>query len=147
MQKAPEFDLLFLLRILESGEKIKLYSYGFTDAIEFFEAHDQKDFNACLSLLAQIGEQANKVSDETKKQYSELDWEKMYSYRNRIVHDYTGIDKFITFEIIQNSIPELVDLLVKIIRDSVRQSRFKSEDLDLSRNSPYLRHIDFDLFG
>jgi uncharacterized protein with HEPN domain len=147
MQKATDFDLLFLLRILESGEKIKLYSAVFSDAIDFFESDDQKHFNACLSLLAHIGEQANKVSDETKKQYGSLDWEKMYGYRNRIVHDYTGIDKFITFEIIQNAIPELIESIGDLIVDSIRTGRFNSEDIELSKKSLYLRHIDFKRFG
>ena len=59
MDSCREFDLLYLLRILEASEKIRIYSKGYTDPIGFFEANDQREFNACLSLLAQIGEQAN----------------------------------------------------------------------------------------
>jgi uncharacterized protein with HEPN domain len=143
MASSKEFDLLYLLRILEASEKIRIYSKGFTDPIDFFEANDQREFNACLSLLAQIGEQANKISTETKQKYPDLDWGNIYGYRNRIVHDYTGIDKFLTFEIIVESVPALIDSISNLIRVEVRNGSLSLEDFNLSKQSPYLKHIDF----
>ena len=143
MDKSRSFDLLFLLRILEACEKIRLYSNGYSDAMDFFEANDQKEFNACLSLLAQIGEQANKISAETKEIYPEVNWDKIYGYRNRIVHDYTGIDKFLTFEIIVESVPLLLESVYRIVRSEITNGSLSREDLTLSKESPYLKHIDF----
>lgn len=53
-------DLLYLLNILESIEKIKLYVASSTDAEEFYQMNDQLNFNAALNLLANIGESASK---------------------------------------------------------------------------------------
>jgi len=144
MQPSPEFDLLFLLRILEAGEKITLYSNGYADALVFFDANDQKEFNACLNLLGQIGELANKVSDQTKKLGADLPWEKLYGLRNRLVHDYTGIDKFITFDVIRQAIPEMIVYISLLIQTCIRNQYFSREDLEIAQTSPYLRHVNFE---
>lgn len=143
MQPSPEFDLLFLLRILETGEKITLYSSGYDDALIFFEANDQKEFNACLNLLSQIGEHANKVSDQTKKLGADLPWEKLYGLRNRLVHDYTGIDKYITFDVIRQAIPEMIESISRLIQTCIRNQYFSREDLEIAQTSPYLKHVNF----
>lgn len=85
-----------MLRILESVGKIEIYSRGYRDAITFFEANDQQPFNASLALLMNIGEQTNKLSEGLREKYSNTPWREIKAYRNRIAHDYTGIDKFIT---------------------------------------------------
>ncbi len=143
MQPSPEYDLLFLLRILEVSEKISLYSAGYEEAVEFFEANDQKEFNACLNLLAQIGEHANKISNETKALNVKVEWEKLYGFRNRLVHDYTGIDKFITFEIIHHSIPEIIDSISELIHFGISIQHFIGADLEIAQTSPYLKHVNF----
>ena len=144
MQPSPEFDLLFLLRILEAGEKIIVYSTGFEDALLFFEANDQKEFNACLNLLGQIGEHTNKVSDQTKELGIDLPWEKLYGLRNRLVHDYTGIDKYITFDVIRQAIPEMIESISRLIQTCIRNQYFSREDLEIAQTSPYLRHVNFE---
>jgi uncharacterized protein with HEPN domain len=146
MKPSSEFDLLFLLRILEASEKIVLYCRDFKEAVDFFEANDQLEFNACLNLLAQIGEHARKISKTTKIAGTIIEWEQLYSFRNRVVHDYTGIDKFITFEIIQNSIPETIASVSVLIKNLVASGCFPEADLVLAQTSPYLRHVDFSAF-
>ena len=143
MTPKPEFDLLFLLRILEAAEKIKLYAEPFSDPLIFFEANDQKEFNACLNLLAQPGELANKISSQSKELDPSFEWEKLYGLRNRVVHDYTGIDKFSTFEIIKVSVPKTIHSLSNIIRKGLLQNQFSQADLDLAKTSPYLKHVNF----
>ena len=61
--------LLYLLRILEAAGKILFYSNSYKTADEFLFSNHQKDYNASLLLLMQIGEQAVKVSKETKQQF------------------------------------------------------------------------------
>ena len=57
-------DLLYLLNILESIEKIKVYVGDLGNAEKFYHANDQLNFNAALNLFANIGENAGKVSEE-----------------------------------------------------------------------------------
>jgi uncharacterized protein with HEPN domain len=146
MSPKPEYDLLHLLRMLEAIEKINLYSASYTDPMAFFEANDQKEFNACLNLLAQIGEITNKISQQTKAQNSSVDWEKLYGYRNRVVHDYTGIDKFITFDIIKSAIPDTSEKITSAILNGIADQTFAMADFELAKSSPYLKHVDFTKF-
>ena len=62
-------DLLYLLRILEAIEKILLYSKEYQTAEEFLFTNHQKDYNASLLLMMQIGEQVAKISIETKQNF------------------------------------------------------------------------------
>ncbi len=146
MQPHLKNDLLFLLRILESSEKIILYTDEFKKAMEFFEHNDQMIFNACLNLLTQIGEQANKLSITLVDKHKGPDWIKIKGMRNRIVHDYTGIDIDIVFETVKKYIPALKAQIIPVIRTELLAGNFDKEELSIAQTSPYLRHVDFGLF-
>ena len=73
MQSADR-DLLYLLRILEAIEKILLYSKTYETAEEFLFTNHQKDYNASLLLLMQIGEQTAKISKATKEDFPDINW-------------------------------------------------------------------------
>lgn len=92
MSQASARDLLPLLIILESIGKIELYAAGSNSAIDFFRRDDQMHFNATLLLLINIGEQANKLSEELRSEYTNIPFHKIRGLRNRLAHDYTGID-------------------------------------------------------
>lgn len=64
-------DLMYLLNIIESTEKILLYSENCSDAEAFYEMNDQLNFNASLNLFTNIGENIGKISDELKQAYSD----------------------------------------------------------------------------
>ncbi|MGI8581701.1 MAG: HepT-like ribonuclease domain-containing protein [Chitinophagaceae bacterium] len=90
-------DLLYLLRILEAIEKILLYSKEYQTAEDFLFTNHQKDYNASLLLIMQIGEQTAKVSRVTKEKFPEINWQVIKGFRNRVAHDYVNIDKLIVF--------------------------------------------------
>ncbi len=48
-------DLLYILNMLESIEKIKIYSKNFDNAEDFFNSNDQINFNAALNLFGNLG--------------------------------------------------------------------------------------------
>lgn len=144
MQPAIKNDLVYLLRILESIEKIQIYSNQFTEPEEFFSANEQQNFNATLALLLNICEQSSKLSKQLTETYQQIKWKEIYGYRNRLAHDYTGIDQFITFEIIRNDLPVLKNDLTKIISEQLRNKNFDAEELNAARGSEYYRHIHFD---
>ena len=65
MQPALKNDLVYCPRILDAIGKIELYANGYEDPFVFFDANDQKDFNACLLQLLHIGEQVNRLGEST----------------------------------------------------------------------------------
>ncbi len=134
---------MFLLRIIEAAEKIRIYTTPFEDAESFFDSSDQKEFNACIYLLGQIGEQAKQLSDPTRKIGSDIDWGKLYGFRNRVVHDYVGIGKYITFEIIKEAIPDTIDKISLLISTCLRKTHFNAADIPTCSKQPVLKTCRF----
>ena len=135
---------MFLLNILESIEKIFIYSKDCLDAETFYELNDQLNFNATLNLFANIGENVKKVSKELKLLYKDIDWDKIKGFRNRVVHDYVNIDTFLVFDIIQEDLITLKRVLLNIISEELRKGNFDNEEYNKAKKSIYYRHIDFD---
>jgi len=136
-------DLMYLLNILESIEKILLYSKDCTRAEEFYEMNDQLNFNASLNLLANIGENIGKVSDELKQIYANIEWKQIKGFRNRVVHDYVNIDTFMLFDIIKNNLAPLRHNLMDIVANELEKGNFDIEEYGEAQKSFYYRHIDF----
>jgi len=67
-------DLLHLLTLLESLEKILVFSQEADDAESFYRLNDQLNFNAVLNLLAHTGETGGKLSDDFLQCVSSIDW-------------------------------------------------------------------------
>ena len=103
---------LLLEDIIESAEKILQYTNG----ISFEEfSKDNKTVDAVIRNFEIIGEASNLLSDEIKDKYSEIDWHRIRGFRNRIVHDYFGVDLQIIWKIILDQIPGLISEISKII--------------------------------
>jgi uncharacterized protein with HEPN domain len=69
MLKDKNNDLLYLLSIIESVEKMMLYSKDSKTAESFFDINEQINFNATLILLMHIGETVGKLSDDLLRPY------------------------------------------------------------------------------
>ncbi len=96
---------LLLEDILVATDKIKVYTSGL--AFEQF-INDSKTVDAVIRNFEIIGEAANRLSDDFKITYSNVNWFRIRGFRNRIVHDYMGIDYQIVWNIIENDLDNLV---------------------------------------
>lgn len=143
MRPQPENDLVYLLMILESIGKIRIYSENFDTAIKFFQKNDQLNFNASLLLLANIGEQAGKISEATKSKNTQISWRQIKNLRNRIVHDYRGIDFEMTFDIIKSELPGIKRQLEDVISRELDSGVFAKEEFEIAAASQYYSHVDF----
>jgi uncharacterized protein with HEPN domain len=102
---------LLLLDILESIDKIKKYTLGYS--FEDF-LNDSKTSDAVIRNFEIIGEAVNRIPEEVKDRYNEVNWHRIKGFRNRIVHDYMGIDYSIVWSIIQNDIDKLQSEISKV---------------------------------
>ena len=94
--------------MLESCSKILQYTDGMT--FEEFEK-DSKTIDAVIRNFEIIGEAANRLPEDFKDSHSHIDWHRIRGFRNRIVHDYMGIDFGIVWEIRNNYLLILIDSL------------------------------------
>jgi uncharacterized protein with HEPN domain len=143
MSPHKENDLLYLLNILEYSGKIWKYTENITNAEEFYEFNEQLNLNASLTLLANIGENVGKISEELKQEYQDIEWQSIKDFRNKIVHDYAGIDIDIVFEIITDDLRKLKPKMEQIIVKKTEQKVFDMDELNLAKESDFYKCVDF----
>ena len=68
---------------------------------------DSKTMDAVIRNFEIIGEAANRLPEDFKDNHHEIDWFRIIGFRNRIVHDYMGIDYEIVWTIIGKDIEKL----------------------------------------
>jgi uncharacterized protein with HEPN domain len=113
MSKREPF--LLLEDIIESIQKIKIYTDGLSKE-DFLK--DDKTIDAVIRNFEIIGEAANRIPDDIRDIFQLVNWHKIRGFRNRIVHDYMGIDYEIVWEIIEKDLDELLNK-IKEIRDLI----------------------------
>ena len=64
--------------------------------------------------LSQMGELANRIDDDFAQAHAEIPWRLLYGLRNRIVHDYEGVNMQLIWEIIHDDLIPLRDALTRI---------------------------------
>jgi len=137
-------DLLYFLNILEYIGKIWKYTKNVNNAEELYELNEQMNLNASLTLLANIGENVSKLSEKIKLEYSNINWQEIKNFRNKIVHDYVGIDLAIVYEIIINDLNILKPDIEKIIKEQLIKNIYEIEEIKICKESNYYVNIDFD---
>lgn len=66
---------------------------------------DYKTFDAVIRNFEIIGEASKKLPKSIKNKYTYVPWEQMYRLRNRISHEYFGLDYEIIWDIATNQLP------------------------------------------
>ena len=88
--------------IWESIEKIERYTEGMTQ--EKFQ-NDEKTTDAVVRNFEIIGEAAGRLPEDFVDRNSKIEWVKIIGMRNRIVHEYFGVDLQIVWQILKNDLP------------------------------------------
>jgi hypothetical protein len=85
----------------------------FDSSIENFE-RDHVFYNACAMSLFQIGELSKRMSEDFKKNHTQIPWSEMRGMRNLFAHEYESVDKKLLWETLTKDIPVLYEQLQKI---------------------------------
>jgi len=122
-------NILYILTILEAIEKIFIYSRDFQDAEQFYYANKQLNFNASVNLLIAIGEE-NKKIDQGIKTSTIINWKNLSAMRDKISHNYRGIDESIVWNIIQEYLPKLKTALIEMLPQVKDHQKYLKEALE-----------------
>ncbi len=95
---------------------IKIINY--TKDISFDEfMEDDKTVDAVVRNFEIIGEASNRIPDDFKTEHSEIEWRRIVGFRNRIIHEYFGIDYENLWRIKNENIPILSEFMEQILDD------------------------------
>ena len=110
----PKRDADILIEDIETAiARIDHYIAGLNRA-QFME--DQKTIDAVVHNLEIIGEAVRWLPPEFKEQNPSVPWQQIAGLRNRIVHDYFGLDLEIIWRVLESSLPEFKQQLARIPR-------------------------------
>ena len=135
-------NLLYVLTILESIEKIFIYTEGFSDAERFFFANDQINFNATVNLLIAIGEDSKKLDSNVKDKYQTVNWKSILSLRNELSHNYRGIDPDLIWDIVKNYLNDLKFVCIEIFKSLIKTTGTENK-LDEILDPAFYAHIQY----
>jgi uncharacterized protein with HEPN domain len=113
---------LLLEDIIEAANKIFAFVEGMT--LEDF-SKDEKTKDAVIRNFEVIGEAANRLPDEFKLKYHKIEWARIKGFRNRVVHDYFGIDLKIVWTIIEVYLPSAVNEIETALAETIENERSK----------------------
>lgn len=108
----PKDDLLYFGHMLDVARK----AIGNTQGINR-ESYDKNENLrlALIHLVQTLGEAARRVSPEGQARHPEIPWREMIGMRNKIVHDYLGVDEDVIWNVVTVDMPPLVAKLEKIV--------------------------------
>jgi uncharacterized protein with HEPN domain len=94
---------MYLEDILTSINRISKYIEGYNFA-DFKK--DFKTVDAVIRNFEIIGEASKNLPDQVKEKYNDVPWAEMYLLRNKVSHEYFGVDYEIIWDIASNYLPE-----------------------------------------
>lgn len=101
----PSRDPKLLLEdIVAAIRKIERYTAGM-DWERFRQ--DEKTTDAVVRNLEVVGEAVRRLPEDFIARHPNVPWRQAAGLRNRIVHDYFGLDLEIIWEVIQHDLPRL----------------------------------------
>ncbi len=113
MKKYKRTYLLYLEDIQLSISRITEYIDGL-DFISFKQ--DYKTVDAVIRNFEIIGEASKNLPDSVKEKYPNIPWQEMYYLRNKVSHEYFGVDYEIIWDVAINYLPEnklQIDIIIK----------------------------------
>jgi uncharacterized protein with HEPN domain len=109
-----EYDETRLRDMLDESRVVK----------QFITGHTRSDLDtdtmlayAVIRAIEVIGEAAARVTEETRSEYSQIEWKNIIGMRNRIVHNYNNVNRDIVWQVATHNLPELEQQLAAILSD------------------------------
>ena len=107
-------DLIYIQHIKECVDKINEYTKGF-DRGKFLKNSLVQD--GVIRNLEIIGEASKQLSPEFREQYAEIEWRKIAGMRDKLIHNYMGVDVDAVWGVIVEVLPEFKNEINRILKE------------------------------
>ena len=106
-------DLDFVRHILDETRYLQAASAGL-EGTKFMR--DETLRRAFVRSIEIIGEAARHVSKQFQDKYPAIEWRSMAGMRNRLIHNYLGVDYDIVWDVVINKVPTLRSELERVLQ-------------------------------
>lgn len=117
-------DLDYLGDIQEALERILDYT-NLLDWKEYIQ--DYKTQDAVVRNLEILGEAVKGISLKFRATHPEVPWRELAGTRDRLIHQYFGINQEIVWQIIVNDLPDLKKQIDGLIENNVESGNLSTE--------------------
>jgi uncharacterized protein with HEPN domain len=116
--KSREF-IDYLRDIIDAVEKIEKFTEGM-DSERFYA--DDKTAYAVIRALEIIGEATKKVPQNIKESYPQVPWREMAGIRDKLIHDYFGVNLEVIWKTVQEDLPTLKPRILQILQENAEET-------------------------
>ncbi len=82
---------------------------------EFIE--DDKSSFAVVRTIEIIGEAVKNIPQKIRREYPDIPWREMAGMRDKVIHEYFGVDSKIVWETVKRRIPMISPLFKKLLKE------------------------------
>lgn len=107
----------YLQHILDETTYITANSVDL-DKTEFLQNETIK--RAYIRSLEVIGEAVKQLPEALRQKYDAIEWRAMAGMRDRLIHNYFGVDYEIVWDVVINKIPKL-DAKIRLILEELKE--------------------------
>lgn len=110
----------YLRDVLEAAGKARQFLEGVS--FSEFRANEEKIY-AVVRALEIIGEATSHIPASVRTRYPELPWPDIVGMRNKLVHEYFGVDLEVVWRAVHDDLPPLEAAISRILADEVRRKK------------------------
>jgi len=107
-------DKAYLKHILDAISNIEKFIEGIEK--EDFLSNVEKQY-AVLRGLEIIGEATKNLSEKLKAKYPQIPWKEIVGMRDKLIHQYFGVNLDLVWETIKTKLPELKNQILRILKE------------------------------
>ena len=109
---SKRLDIDYLHDMLEAISRISKYceKFSYEDFLQDTMAQD-----AVVRNLEIIGEAVKNLHETFKQEHADVPWKSIAGIRDRLIHDYFGVNWDIVWNVVENDIPDLLNKVKSIL--------------------------------
>jgi uncharacterized protein with HEPN domain len=114
----------YVLDILDAIRKAEKFADGMT--LEDFK-QDEKTIFAVVRALEVVGEATKFIPRTVRNKYRDVPWKAMAGMRDKLIHEYFGVNIRIVWNTLKKDLPKIVPVLEEILQSVNMKSNNQSD--------------------